>query len=78
MRRVKHPIIPLSQSTQSRGADCCEESETDEAEDDVFVLDAFCEEAGENEEVGIEQRVQSEEQEDDATEDLMRGFEVFV
>lgn len=41
MTDVKHAIVPATQLGQGSGADGGEQGDTDDAEDDVFLLDSF-------------------------------------
>ncbi|CAI6333105.1 unnamed protein product [Periconia digitata] len=71
VRHIEDSVVPPSELAQSCGADCCEQSQSDETKDDILVLDTLCEEAGLDEEIHIECGVQSKQQENYPTQDLM-------
>ena len=75
---IKYAVIPAAQLRQGSGADDSKQSDTDDTKDDIFFLDSFGEQVASDEKVEIEDGVKAEKEEDDATQDLVRGFELLM
>ena len=78
VRDVEDAVVAAANKAQGSGADGCEEDERDDAEDDVPVLDTLGQESRHGKEDEVKDCVQNKEEIDDAAQDLMGRFELFV
>jgi hypothetical protein len=78
VRDIEDPVVPSTNKSQGCRADSGEEDEGNHPEYDIPILDASREEARHDKEDEVEDCVKNEEQIDDAAEDLMSGFKLFV
>jgi hypothetical protein len=74
MRHVEHAIVELADLSQGSGAQYREQSNADNAEDDICVLDALSQKSGYDEKVHIKDCMQPEKEKDDTPKYLVRGF----